>query len=422
MKLADKILKDQFLRRNLIFFVGSMLVAVLNYLYHPILGRMLSIEDFGEVQALISLFLQFGVVFGVFSMLTINIACNTEDKNQKALAIIKMQKIAYLLVFINFVLIILFKDKITHALSFDSFYPFVSLALIYLFSVSFTFRKAYLQGVEDFNAVSLSGIIFSGGRLLFAVALVMIGWRSFGAITGLLIAQIVSFFYVYWKTKDDFKLESESKPAGFDKAYIKQELYYAMLVLAANGFITFLYTADVVMVKYWFTPSEAGLYSGVATIARIIFFATGSVAGVMLPAIKMKNSDSENFRMFKKSFWLVAFVGGSGTLIFSIFPDLIIRLMIGASYLPYAHFLARLSFLLFLASIVNLLFNYLMALRRFALIPISIIGMIAIFAYLAIFGHSIESIINAYIFGAITVFLSFGLEQFRKKLQNHNNQ
>ena len=39
---------DNFLKNNIIFFCGTMVVSVFNYLYHPILGRMMSVEKFGK--------------------------------------------------------------------------------------------------------------------------------------------------------------------------------------------------------------------------------------------------------------------------------------------------------------------------------------------------------------------------------------
>ena len=84
--MIKKLIKDDFLKNNAIFFIGSMAVAVLNYLYHPILGRMMSVEDFGEVQSLISLFIQLSIFMGVFNIITVNgavakVNLNFFDKN-----------------------------------------------------------------------------------------------------------------------------------------------------------------------------------------------------------------------------------------------------------------------------------------------------------------------------------------------------
>lgn len=402
-KKLQKYLKDDFIRNNVIFFIGSMVISVINYLYHPILGRILSIEDFGEVQTLISIFLQFGVITGVFTLITVNISANIEDKKERIKIISEIKKIAFIVIGAIFLLFVILHNQLKEYLQFESFWPFLSLSVILLLSIDFSFRKAYLQGISDFKALSWSGIIFSASRLIFAVIFVYLGWRSFGAITGLVVAQIICLGYVFVKTKDDFKYKDKLDKSVLADGQIKDQIKYGMLIFMANLFITFLYTADVVLVKYFFTPTEAGYYSGVATIARIIFFATGSIAGVLLPTIKIKNSFKENFKILNKALLFMSIIGGGALIVFYSFPELIIKLLIGKDYLLAATMLGRLSILLFLVSLVNLFFYFYIALRKYILIPIAFIGIIFIVVSVFVFHNSIEQIINSFIYGAILV-------------------
>src|SRR5262249_32510346 len=72
-RLARRALASPFLRHNAVYFAGSLLVAFLNYLYYPVLGRLLQPADFGEVQAVISLFLQAGVFLQVLGTVTVGV-------------------------------------------------------------------------------------------------------------------------------------------------------------------------------------------------------------------------------------------------------------------------------------------------------------------------------------------------------------
>jgi O-antigen/teichoic acid export membrane protein len=303
-------------------------------------------------------------------------------------------------VLINLLGIIVFREKLQASLNFDSFWPFVSLALIYVFSVSFTFRRAILQGRHDFSAVSISGIIGAAGKLVFAVILVALGWRAFGAITGLLLSQILATAYVYLKTIKEMRWAKGPDLPTLAPGRLKEELRYGFLILVANLTITGLYTSDVILAKYWFTPEEAGLYSGVSTIARIIFFLTGSIAGVMMPLVKLSAPESENIRVLLRSLRLTLMVSLPVLFLFCIFPEQVIGLMIGSAYEPYAWLLLPLSLLLFFVSLINLLFNYLMALRRFWLLPLSFSGLAAIGLCLYFFEHSLLNIIYSFMIGA----------------------
>jgi hypothetical protein len=75
-KTFNHIQNDSFLKNNVIFFIGSLLVAFLNYLYYPIMGRIMSVEEFGEVQTIFSLVFLSGVILTVFRMIVLNITTN----------------------------------------------------------------------------------------------------------------------------------------------------------------------------------------------------------------------------------------------------------------------------------------------------------------------------------------------------------
>jgi O-antigen/teichoic acid export membrane protein len=298
-------------------------------------------------------------------------------------------------------IIIAFSSLLEDFFNFSSFYPFISLAVLLLTGVSLTFRKAFLQGASDFKAVSWSGIISAGAKLGFAILFVYLGWRSLGAISALLIAQALSLLYVYFKTKDSLNLSIFSKKGS--REVIKSEYKYAILIFLATSAITFLYTADVLMVKHWFSREEAGLYSGIATIARIIFFATGSVCGVLLATVKIKNSPDLNKQILKKALVLIVLIAGGGLLIFSLFSETVINILIGERYVSLAPLLFKMSLLLVMVSIINLLFSYFLALRRYIIVGASLSGPLTIII-LSLFDHgSLEQIVYNFLIGSMVV-------------------
>ncbi len=419
-KRLKALAEDKFIKNNSIYFLGSLLVAFFSYLYHPVLGRMMSVSDFGEVQTLLSLVAQTGVFLGIFSVIVVNIVANAEGKEEKLKIISRLYRFA-LFTSLTFALLLVGASSwLKSFFNFKSFWPFISLAVIIAISVSFTFRRAYLQAVKDFWAVSLVGLIGTVGRLVFAVILVYLGFSSFGAIFAIVLADLLIMLFVYQKTRACFSLKllaNETKPRG-----LKRELRYGLLIFCSSGFVTFLYTADVLIVKHYFPASEAGLYSGIATIARAIFFLTGSVAGVLLPSIKIRNSFVENHRIFKKALTLILLIGGGAGLTFSLFSDTVIRYSIGSKYASMAGTLPKMSLFLFIASVINLFVVYFLALREYLLIPIAFVSG-ALVAGLSFFRHeSLTTIINNFLFVSIftLVWLAFLYWQRSRKVNEAN--
>jgi len=417
--MFNKVFQDKFLRHNFIFFCGSILVAFFNYLYHPILSRMMDIESFGEVQALISLFLLFSMVIGVFRTIVINIVANAQEIKEKQELILMLQKVGLYVVSSFSLLIIILSSQLKLFFNFGSIYPFISLAVLLVLSLFFTFRSAILQALHRFVEVSIANIYLSAGRLIFAVLLVYIGWASFGAITAIVLSQFLALIYVYLKTSNHLMTLAKAKVKITSQ--IKKELSYALLVFSATLCITFLYSADVIIIKHYFPADQAGFYSGIATIARIIFFITGSVAGVLISHIKIENPDKENKKTLKKSLFLVGGLGGVALLTFLVFPDIVIKVLIGQKYLEYANLLPRLSLLLFLVSVINVFFFYYLALRKYFLAVIAILSPLLVIV-LSYFRHdSLLEIINNFLWVSalilITLLFRF-LWQFLSVKQN----
>jgi len=397
---------DVFLKRYAVWFSGSMVVAVLNYAFHPVLGRLLDPADFGDVQALISLITQVGVIFGAFSIVVVNITTNFEDEQKRDAIIMELQRISFIIVVIIGAVILLGITELKTFFNFSSVYPFIGLALMLPLFALTLFRSAYLQGSGRFSELSLSGVIGAGTKLIFASLFVVIGLGSLGATLGLLFASATMYLYLYTRTNKDINLSRRTSHVELSRGSIATEIKYGFLVLFATSLTTMFFTLDVLVVKHYFDPVEAGLYTGISAIAKILYFIVGPVAGVLLSSIKLKNSFHENTIILAKSLGISVFIGGSGLLLFYQFYDIVTSILIGQKYLVLSHLLPKAGLVMFLAALTNVLVFYFLALRRFSLILVANAG-VAIVVLLMTRSHSsIDSILNDMLFGlVITIIL-----------------
>ncbi len=76
--LLERFKNDAFLKNAMIFLTGSGLVAFINYLFHPVLSRVLPVDSFGEVQALLALFTELTSVFAAFTQTAIHASANCD--------------------------------------------------------------------------------------------------------------------------------------------------------------------------------------------------------------------------------------------------------------------------------------------------------------------------------------------------------
>jgi len=383
-----------------------MVVAFFNYLFYPVLGRLLSPSDFGDVQALISLITQSAILFGAFSMVAVNITANTENPHERDAILAELQKIAFWLIGAVFVLLLLSVFKLKSFFNFSSVYPLLGLAVILPISALATFRNAYLQGRGLFFQLSVSGAISSVGRLVFAVIFILFGFRVFGATFGLVLSNVAVIAYLYFQTKDSLHLNTKANLHVLEKGSIKKELIYGLLVFFATGFITLFYTSDILIVKHYFSSGDAGLYSGISAIAKIIYFVIGPTSAVLVSSIKIKQTFKENALALRKSLIISTIVGVIGLFTFYIFHDTIIRLMMGGKYGSFAHYLPKAGVVMFLTGIVNVIVIYFLALRRFFLMILSLIGSAFLGIILLQNQSSINTILNELILSLIIILIS----------------
>ncbi|MDP4126298.1 MAG: hypothetical protein Q8912_05065 [Bacillota bacterium] len=357
-----------------------------------------------------SLSIQIGMVTSVIGLIVINIA-NNRNNEEKDIIVDALNTIGIVINALLVVVLIISSKFLGTNFGFHSTAPFFLLGLFLIITTPLTIRNALLQARHDFTGLSISTALSSGFKIIGAVALILLSFGASGAIGGLVLAQSIAYLYVLQKTKahTPFRKKLFDLEHFYDKQNRKlifKEVKYGGLVFAAMFSTLFLYTTDILFVKHYFNPAEAGLYGGVSAVARIIFFVTSSIAGVLIATITTKTTHSEGRRILTKGFLLLLAVNLPCYLIFTFAPNLVIRILMGVRFMGYAHFLAPIALAVILASFVNLFFNYFLAKRTYfaAIIAIPSILLTGLMIYLH--HATITSVINAYILGGLITLLA----------------
>lgn len=419
-KIVRAIRSSTFLRHNAIFFVGALAAGAFNYVFYPIMARLLPTASFGEAQALASLFAQINIFLGVLGLLTVNIVVNASDSKKRDQIVIELEKLA-LIAGLVLMLASLFGGRaLERFFNFGSPWPFVGLALAVFVSVPLLFRNAYLRGQKEFTLVSILSVVAAGGDLVLAVLFVVLHWRTTGVMAGLAAAQFLTFIYSAWLARRHGFSGSQRETLFRlpDMRIIAPELRYALVVLICSLTITGLYSVDTIVMKHWFDAHTAGLYAGIATVARIIIFITGSVPQVLLPSVRMNQSVIHNRQVLMKSLVLLIGIGGSALLVFSLFPRTVVGMLMGHQFLTYAGLLPRLSLAIFLVSVINMFVMYHLALRRYAVTAIAACGIILTAGLLGAYHQTPYAVVNDLLYSCVGIGILLGVWSMVSKAQS----
>lgn len=404
-------------------FFGAVAVGVLNYLFHPVLGRMLEPSIFGEVQAVISLFLQLSMFLTVFTIVTAYIVANYRDVKKRNIVVFELEKTALIVVLAVVSLALLFSAQLRDFFRFESAWPFVILGVMIALAVPFTFRTAFLRGRERFGAGTISNLLAAGGKFVFAMPLVMVGMGASGALAGVAIAQAAALGYAAVQAKKSglYRPEGLKLLGRPDLGKLKHEIKYSLLVLVGSLAVVLQLTIDTLAVKHLFDAHTAGQYAGVSTIARILFFLTASIVQVMLPAVKLSAPKGQNRRLLIKSLLLMTGLSLPVLTWLVIFPHQSVNALMGANYAPVAGILPLLAITIFIISILNLIVSYFLAIRLY------IAGMLAIIGFAAscgliIFHHSgLQAIVESLFIGSLVSMCLIAVWAIRTRLQRGSN-
>lgn len=344
----------------------------------------MTLNDFGEVQTLFSIFAQATLIFSAINIVTVVLVSSNRKSVSNNEFILELQKLMIYIVGILGIIAILSAQYLKTFFNFESVWPFIALVFAMVASIPIVFWNSYMQGKEDFTGMNILGIVGSIGRIVLAVVFVILGFNAFGAIFGLFVGQLVAIYYIsrVRNLPPVLTLFNVRLPRW---KILKIELRYTLLVFFVTLLITVFYTGDILIVKHFQNPEIAGAYAGIASIARIVFFVTLPFAVVLLPAI---NSDWEHRSLIlKKSFLFVFILGLATCLTFWAFDTFVIRILIGEKYIEFAYLLPKLSIAIFFISISNLLLYYLLSIRSLLSLLVSAIGVL-LFSILSVKYHS----------------------------------
>lgn len=396
--------KDDFWRNSLIFFAGSMLVGFINYLYFPFISRLMSVNNFGEIQALFSILIYIGTLFAALSIVIISITTNTKN-NFKQAKIVELEQMALYIALIAGVPWLFGSMLLKDFLQMTSIWPIILIYPIFVLSLLTSTRQSFLQGRQDFLGTSIGQNIIAIAKLLLSIILVIAGFKVMGAITGLITAYLIGLIFITNRaTKKGlkFKILPLKRPKWY---LLTPQLKLGLPILAVSLSVAIIYSADIIAIKHYFNPTIAGQYAGIATVGRILLFITGSISAVMFASIKIKNSTKQNHKLLIRSMLILCLVGGVALTVFALFPNQVIKLLVGYRYLPQATLLPKLSLALFLVSLLNLVLLYHLALRYTKIAILAVAGAVLMIVLNVAFHDSIGQIVNNILYSTIIMLI-----------------
>jgi len=401
MSIAKKfnILGHEFYRDAFIMMVAMTLSNFFNYLYQLLMGRLLTPQEYGELFSLLSLFYIFSVLFTTIntSITKFTAVYNVNNEYGKIKGIlIKATKSFTLLGIGMYIVLILLSPIISSFLNIENKIYVIALFASIPFGLILPAYQGVLRGLQRFGALGISVSSWAFFKLLFGVLLVLLGYGVLGGVLGVFLAHVGGFLITLLFLKDLFRYKHNHD------IELKDIIKYSGLAFLAIFAYTTMWNIDVILVKHYLSPLEAGNYSAISVLGKIALFAPGAVGMVVFPKAAEKHEKGEkHLHILLKGLALVFLISGGVVLAYALFPKFIITFIYGEKYLSVAPYLWRYALAMTFFAMTGVTINYMLSINRMK-ISWYVLGMLTAEIAVLSMTRNIPTIINTLIAISLT--------------------
>ena len=367
---SKRLAANSLLTSSALFFVSTTLVNGGNYLFNLLLGRWLGPALFADVSIIITLFLFLTFITAGFQQTAAKFSAiyTAENAPERLFALRRWLNRRSWVIGALCLLIVgggaPFWQTFFHTTS-----PWIFVIFALGLPVYFVqgIDRGILQGQMRFGALAASYQAEMWVRLSVGLLLVGLGWAAHGAVFGLTLSLLATWFVSHQALRNMRSQSAQTTAVTHVETFSRREqralLAFAFPVLMAETSLILINNSDVLIVKHFFDSVTAGQYAALALIGRIVFFATWSVVITMFPLVAQKHQRQEPHRPL---LWtgLGMVLGVSVAIVAATFilPNTIVQILFGAEYLMVAPLLWLYAVATALFALANVLINYRLAL------------------------------------------------------------
>jgi O-antigen/teichoic acid export membrane protein len=374
---AKDIIKHPLIFGSGILVFGNLFANFINLLFYFVVIHAIPASGYGIFASVMSL-ISYPILIGsAINPLVVRFAADYfAHKNYALLRGLYIQ-IKKLLLIIGIVIFLLFLICISAISNFlhitDTTILFITGVIIFIALIG-VINMAFLQAKLSFGFQVIVNLTNALVKLIIGAILILLGYSLTGITFAVMFAGVVSYLISFLPLRFVFDRKISS-PSIANKDLF---LYGFPSALALFGLTSFI-SSDILLVKHFFDPHQAGLYAGLSLIGRIIFFVSAPIATVMFPMIVQKHSKKENYtNTFKLSLLLVITPSIILTIFYSIFPHFSILFFLKRpEYLAITPYLVPFSIFITFYSVLSILSNFYLAINRTRIFIPIIIGAVA---------------------------------------------
>jgi O-antigen/teichoic acid export membrane protein len=364
----QRLLRSDFLRHGILVFMSTIVVNAFNYVFHVVISRKLGVVDYGVLYSLFAVMAFLGAPTSILMMIVARYAAEFhalgDGAHLRALSSWALRRTGVLGVLV-ILLGGLFASPIATMLRIQDDRSVFLASVVFALSIVLPSVFGILQGVEDFKRLAISSILEGSLKAVLGIFFVFMGFGVNGALLGFALSGVVGLIYTWIVIRRRFAPSAE--PLHLN---VRRLMKTSAGITAAATAMTALGFSDVLLVKHYFLPREAGLYSATSLVGKVLFFLVGFIPTIVLPKVTARVSAGKSpVPIIVQAGICIAGICGSGLFMLFLVPGLAIRVMSGDAFLAAAPLVFPYACAMTFLAVSGAVVAYKMGLHCFDFVP-----------------------------------------------------
>lgn len=326
------ILKDDLFRHTAIMLVGTKLGDIFNLVYRLAMVRLLTVEEYGIFNSLIvfsMIICQFVSPFQPALTKFIAEYISREQTDRLRFVLKRVGRDLFIFSILVLIIFIIASGSLATYLKISVSYYVIMVGILVVATILCSLPSAFLQGAQLFTSLAWIAASSALLKLIIGVGLVYLGLGITGGLSGFIIGPIfllvvAGFIMVNFFSRLRFqRVVRRPIPIGpIYKYFIPTGLTLGALWILSN--------IDVILVKKFFSPLQAGYYSVAQMVGLIILYLPGAVTIVLFPKVAAARAQNiSSGAILKKGIFTVAIFCLLGNILCWAFPEAVLKIISG---------------------------------------------------------------------------------------------
>jgi O-antigen/teichoic acid export membrane protein len=313
---------SRILSGSLIMLISSGIVVVVNFAYNVMVAQRLGPAEFGHVATAVSLLLMASALTLSFQIVCAKFVARARENADKTAIYRRLRLRAWQASAVLGAVLLAAAIPVTRFLRFPTPWIMVLLAVAVTFYVPLGVKRGIFQGTCAFPRLATNYSLEALTKFSIAAGLIWF-YGALGAVIAIMFSVITAYFLP--RPQPMFRasgaLAEPIHPGEGRQAII----FFVGQVIITN--------TDLIMVKHFFPPAEAGQYAAVALVGRVLFYASWAVISAMFPVSAegaQGEASSRSLVAVPMAMVLGLFLSFLGLL--ALFPALVMKTIFGPGF------------------------------------------------------------------------------------------